>query len=251
MAELIRIAMWSGPRNISTAMMRSFENRPDTVVEDEPFYAHYLVETGVDHPCRIETIESQENDWDKVSHRLVSEIPNGRTVWYQKHMGQHNVDGCDLSWTKKLVNCFLIRDPKEVISSFSKKFKLTSSDQLGFTQQLHLFEKLKNETSQSPIVIDSKDVLMNPRKTLSILCEKIGIPFMDEMLTWPLGPRKSDGVWAKHWYQNVEASTGFISFSEKQIEVSNKYSDILNECMDAYRLLEKYSIKHRLDDVFL
>ena len=238
-----RLSMWSGPRNISTAMMRSFENRPDTVVEDEPFYAHYLVKTGVDHPCRIETIESQENNWDKVSQHLVGEIPNGRMVWYQKHMAQHNVDGCDLSWTKKLINCFLIREPKEVILSFSKKFELSSSEQLGFTQQLYLFEELKNETGQIPIVIDSKDILINPRRTLSIMCKKIGIPFMEEMLYWPSGPRKSDGVWAKHWYQNVEASTGFSPLSEKQIQVSNKYSDILNECMDAYNFLYQYSIK--------
>jgi hypothetical protein len=244
MAELTRIAMWSGPRNISTAMMRSFENRPDTVVEDEPFYAHYLIKTGVNHPYRIDTIESQENDWEKVSNRLVSEIPNDGTIWYQKHMCQHNLEGCDLTWTKKLVNCFLIRDPKEVISSFTKQFKLTSSAQLGFTQQLYLFEKLKNETGQAPIVVNSKDVLKNPRKTLSMLCEKIGIPFVDEMLSWPLGPRKSDGVWAKHWYQNVESSTGFIPFVEKKNHVPAKYSNILAECMDVYRSLREYSIKH-------
>ena len=243
MAKSIRIAMWSGPRNISTALMRSFENRPDTMVEDEPFYAHYLVETGVDHPCRTETIESQENNWNKISQRLVNKIPNNKTIWYQKHMAQHNLHGCDLSWTKKLVNCFLIREPKEVILSFSKKFELSSSKQLGFTQQLYLFKKLKNETGQIPIVIDSKDILINPRRMLSIMCEKIGIPFMEEMLYWRSGPRESDGVWGKYWYQNVEASTGFTPFSEKRIQVSNKYSDILNECMDAYNFLYKYSIK--------
>ncbi|MBC8311840.1 MAG: HAD family hydrolase [Candidatus Marinimicrobia bacterium] len=244
MAEPIRITMWSGPRNISTAMMRSFENRPDTVVEDEPFYAHYLVKTGVDHPCRIETIESQENDWGKVSQRLVSEIPNGKTVWYQKHMGQHNLSGCDLEWTKKMVNCFLIRDPKEVIVSFSKKFKLTSSTQLGFTQQLDLFEKLKNETGKIPLVIDAKDILKNPRAILSKMCENIGIPFMDEMLAWPSGPRKTDGVWAKHWYQNVEASTGFNPYTKIENEPIDQYDEILNECMDAYNSLKQYSIKH-------
>lgn len=243
MAELIRIAMWSGPRNISTAMMRSFENRPDTVVEDEPFYAHYLIKTGVDHPYRIDTIESQENDWEKISNRLISEIPNHNTIWYQKHMCQHNLEGYDLSWTKNLVNCFLIRDPKEVIASFTKQFNLTSSAQLGYTQQLDLFKKLKNEIGQEPIVIDSKDVLKNPRKILTILCEQIGIPFMDEMLSWPLGPRKSDGVWAKHWYQNVKASTGFMPIVDKKIHISAKYSDILVECMDVYRLLKRYSIK--------
>ena len=142
-----------------------------------------------------------------------------------------------------MVNCFLIRDPREVILSFSKKFELSSSEQLGFTQQLYLYEELKNETGRNPIVIDSKDILINPRRTLSIMCEKIDIPFMEEMLYWPSGPRKSDGVWAKHWYQNVEASTGFTPFLEKQIQVSNKYSDILDECMDAYNFLNKCSIK--------
>jgi hypothetical protein len=243
MVDSIKIAMWSGPRNISTAMMRSFENRPDTVVEDEPFYAHYLVKTGADHPYRNEIIESQENNWDKVAQRLVGKIPDDRAVWYQKHMAQHNVDGCDLSWTKKLVNLFLIRDPKEVILSFSKKFELLSIEQLGFIQQLYLFKELKHETNHIPIVIDSRDILLNPRRTLSIMCHKIGIPFMDEMLNWPSGLRKSDGLWAKHWYQNVEASTGFRPFIERQIQVPYEYSNILNECTDAYNYLSQYSIK--------
>ena len=241
MAELTRIAMWSGPRNISTAMMRSFENRPDTVVEDEPFYAHYLIKTGVNHPYRIDTIESQENDWEKVSNRLVSEIPNG-TIWYQKHMCQHNLEGCDLTWTKKLVNCFLIRDPKEVISSFTKQFKLTSSAQLGFTQQLYLFEKLKNETGQAPIVVNSRDVLKNPRKTLSMLCEKIGIPFVDEMLSWPLGPRKSDGVWAKHWYPSVMNSTSFKPETNNSIKLSDNEKRIVELAMPIYEELYKRAI---------
>ncbi|MBT5077914.1 MAG: HAD family hydrolase [Candidatus Marinimicrobia bacterium] len=243
MAESTRIAMWSGPRNISTAMMRSFENRPDTVVEDEPFYAHYLVKTGIDHPCRIETIESQENDWDKVSSRLISEIPNGRTVWYQKHMGQHNLPESDLEWTKKMVNCFLIRNPQEVIISFTKKFELESSRQLGFIQQLELFKKIKSETGQAPPVVDTKDILSYPRETLTALCNKIGIPFMEEMLYWPSGPRESDGVWAKHWYQNVEASTGFNPYQKGKNESPHEYDEILNECMDAYNCLKQYSIK--------
>ena len=244
MAEPIRIAMWSGPRNISTAMMRSFENRPDTIVEDEPFYAHYLVKTGVEHPCRIETIKSQENDWDKVSQHLVGEIPSIRSVWYQKHMAQHNLPGCDLEWTKKMINCFLIRDPKEVIVSFSKKFKIKSSLQLGFIQQLELFNKLKNETEHTPVVIDAMDILLNPRESLTVLCRKIGIPFMEEMLYWPSGPRDSDGVWAKHWYQNVEASTGFNPYKKTENESLDQYDEILNECMDAYNYLKQFSIKH-------
>ena len=244
MAEPIRIAMWSGPRNISTAMMRSFENRPDTIVEDEPFYAHYLVKTGVEHPCRIETIKSQENDWDKVSQHLVGEIPSRRTVWYQKQMAQHNLPGCDLEWTKKMVNCFLIRNPKEVIVSFSKKFEIKSSLQLGFIQQLELFNKLKNETEHTPVVIDAMDILLNPRESLTVLCRKIGIPFMEKMLYWPSGPRDSDGVWAKHWYQKVEASTGFKPYKKTENESLHQYDEILKECMDVYNFLKQYSIKH-------
>ena len=243
MAEPIRIAMWSGPRNISTAMMRSFENRPDTVVEDEPFYAHYLVKTGVDHPCRIEIIKSQENDWDIISKRLVGEIPCGKSIWYQKHMGQHNLLGCNLEWTKKMVNCFLIRNPKEVIVSFNKKFKLTSSKQLGFMQQLDLFKKLKTETGKTPLVVDAKDILIHPQKILSNICKNIGIPFMDAMLTWPSGHRESDGVWGKHWYQNVKSSTGFYPYNKTNDKPEKIYHEILNECMDAYNFLKQYSIK--------
>ncbi len=243
MGNPIRVAMWSGPRNISTAMMRSFENRPDTVVEDEPFYAHFLVKTGVEHPCRIEIIESQENDWGKVSQHLVGEIPKGRDIWYQKHMAQHNLPGCDLGWTKKLVNCFLIRNPQEVIISFSKKFKIKSSLQLGIIQQLELFEKLKSETGEIPAVVDAKDILLNPRESLTALCKKIGIPFMEEMLHWPSGPRESDGVWAKHWYQNVEASTGFRAYKKTEESIPHQNNQILNECMDDYNYLKQYSIK--------
>ena len=144
MAKTI-IAMWSGPRSLSTAMMRAFENRGDTEVFDEPFYAHFLEKTGIDHPGRNLVLRSQNTNWNEIVDICIGSIPNGKSIWYQKHMAQHNLSGCDLEWTKKMINCFLIRNPKDVIVSFNKKFELTSSMQLGFTQQLDLFEKLKNE----------------------------------------------------------------------------------------------------------
>ena len=241
MNNSIKIAMWSGPRNISTAMMRAFENRPDTIVEDEPFYAHYLSQTGLNHPMKNEVIESQNTNWDEVAKSLTLEIPNNKTVWYQKHMAQHNLENFDLSWTKNLSNCFLIRDPKEVIYSFVQKFELKSAEQLGFLQQMELFNLIKNRDNTDPIVIDSKDILIDPKGVLSKFCNKIGIPFFEEMLNWPTGPRKTDGVWGKHWYKNVEVSTGFNSYNPKEIELPNKYQSIYKDCLMVYN--EIYSCR--------
>ena len=235
--------MWSGPRNISTAMMRSFENRPDTIVEDEPFYAHYLNQTGLNHPMRNEIIDSQHLNWDIIANRLCGKIPANKTVWYQKHMAQHNLKNCSLEWTKNLKNCFLIRNPKEVIFSYTKKFELSSAEQLGFKQQLELFNFLKeNDVSNPPIVIDSKDII-NPKETLTQLCNLIGIPFFDEMLNWPSGARKSDGIWGKHWYKNVESSTGFNAYIPKEIKLSDKHQSIYEECNESYLKLNNYKIQ--------
>ena len=148
--------MWSGPRNISTAMMRSFENREDTFVSDEPFYAHYLKLTGIDHPLRKEVMETRNSDWDEVSQYLTGTIPQDKSVWYQKHMAQHNLPGVELDWTSRLTNCFLIRNPGEVILSYSKKYEITSVYQLGFPQQFELYDKIEQDSGMSPIVIDSK-----------------------------------------------------------------------------------------------
>ena len=236
--------MWSGPRNISTAMMRSFENRPDTYVEDEPFYGHYLFKTGINHPMKNEILNSQVLDWGKVANRLNSIIPNNKTVWYQKHMAQHNLIGYDLSWTKNLINCFLIRDPKEVIQSFSKKLELHSDEQLGYKQQLSLFNMLKNQNDLNPpIIIDSKDILLNPREMLTSICEKIGIPFFEEMLFWPSGSRSTDGIWGKHWYKNVESSIGFNKYENNDYLIPTKYTKIFNDCNNAYLKLKIHKLR--------
>ena len=233
----LKIAMWSGPRNISTALMRSFENREDTFVSDEPFYAHYLQQTGIDHPMRKEVIEAGNSDWDEVSQYLTGIIPQDKSVWYQKHMAQHNLPGVDLDWTGRLTNCFLIRNPREVILSYSKKYEITSVYQLGFPQQFDLFTKLRGITKIAPIVLDSKDVLMNPNNMLQKLCEKLEIPFSDKMLSWPLGKRDSDGVWGQYWYDNVEKSTGFKAYQKTDDKIPNKYAVIYEKSLKYYQQL--------------
>ena len=239
----IKIAMWSGPRNISTAMMRSFENREDTYVSDEPFYAHYLQQTGVDHPMRDEVIESGNTHWAEVAEFLTGGIPYGNTAWYQKHMAQHNLPGVNLDWTDKVTNCFLIRDPREVILSYSKKYEITSVYQLGFPQQSALFTKLNEKNGVTPIVLDSKDILLNPKNMLQKLCEKLEIPFSNKMLSWPKGKRDSDGIWGKHWYNTVEQSTGFQTYQNKIEKIPNEYTAIYEESMAFYQQLYNLRIQ--------
>jgi len=205
----VRIAMWSGPRNISTAMMRSFENRPDTTVVDEPFYAAYLAETGFDHPMREAVLASQPTDWREVARSLTEEAPGGAPVFYQKHMTHHMLPGFGLDWTSKCRNAFLIRDPRRVLASYAKKRERPTLADIGVERQGELFDREADRLGRAPPVVESADVLRDPKATLSRLCEALGIAFSDAMLAWPAGRRDSDGVWAAAWYDAVERSTGF------------------------------------------
>jgi hypothetical protein len=205
----VNIAMWSGPRNISTAMMRSFENRPDTEVIDEPFYAAFLARTGIDHPLRAETLASQENDPDAVAAALAA----GRTspIFYQKHMTHHLLPGFDRRWMAGARHAFLIRTPERVLASYAvRRADVTPSD-IGFVQQAEIFEQVADRLGAAPPVIDADDILADPRRALAALCRALAIPFDEAMLAWPAGPRKSDGAWAPAWYDAVERSTGFSS----------------------------------------
>lgn len=229
-----RIAMWSGPRNISTAMMRSFENRPDTTVTDEPFYAHYLDKTGLDHPGKEDVLMSQSTAWDEVSDMCTGEIPEEKPIWYQKHMAQHNLEGCDLKWVLEMTNCFLIRNPKFVIASYGKRFPVENERLLGFVQQSELLKIIEDASGETPPILDSKDILMNPKGILKKLCERINIPFSESMLKWPAGKRDSDGVWAPHWYNRVEESTGFKPYDEKHVELNDALKPIYEKCKIHY-----------------
>ena len=210
---IVRIAMWSGPRNISTAMMRAFENRPDCVVWDEPFYAAELARSGRDHPLRDEVIAAGETDPARVVARILGPLDDpdkpGATVFYQKHMTHHMLDGFDRAWIAKVRNAFLIRDPARVLASYTRTWEQVTLDDIGYVQQSEIFDNIANRLGHAPPVIESADVLADPRGTLTALCAALGIPFREDMLSWPAGRRASDGVWAPAWYANVERSTGF------------------------------------------
>ncbi|WP_109121105.1 sulfotransferase family protein [Azospirillum sp. TSO22-1] len=210
MSGPIRIAMWSGPRNISTAMMRAWENRPDTAVVDEPFYAAYLAETGLDHPGREDVLASQPTDWRTVAAALVDEpVPGGRAIFYQKHMTHHMLPGVGLDWTDRVRNAFLIRDPAEVVASYVQRRGSVDLADIGVERQAELFDREADRLGRAPPVVDARDVLGAPATTLARLCDALGVPFTEAMLRWPPGRRATDGVWAPHWYASVEASTGF------------------------------------------
>lgn len=209
-ADVIRIAMWSGPRNISTAMMRAFENRPDTSVIDEPFYACYLAKTGADHPLRAEVLVSQSTVPDRVVETLLGPVPDGRPVFYQKHMTHHMVEGIDCGWMDLVRNAFLIRSPDDVLVSYAKVRGTPTPEEIGIPQQRVMFERVADMLGRAPPVIDGGDVLRDPQRVLAPLCGALGIDFLPQMLSWPAGSRASDGVWAPAWYASVEKSTGFV-----------------------------------------
>jgi hypothetical protein len=205
----VRIAMWSGPRNISTAMMRSFENRPDTAVIDEPFYAAFLAASGIDHPMREESLDSQPTDPREVVEQVLGPVPEGRSIWYQKHMTHHMVAGFPRDWIVRMRNAFLIRAPEEVLVSYTQKREEVTLDDIGFVSQAELFDREAQRLGHAPPVVHADDVLAGPRGTLSALCAALDIPFSEKMLGWPAGKRATDGVWAPVWYESVERSTGF------------------------------------------
>src|SRR5262245_42952081 len=199
--KTLRLAMWSGPRNISTAMMRSWGNRSDTFVCDEPLYAHYLAHTKKEHPGAREVIENGEADWEKVASWLTGPIPDGKAVFFQKHMTHHLLPHIDRGWLGKVTNAFLIRHPREVIVSFLRIVPEPVLEDVGFVQQAEIFEWVKRHTAKTPPVVDAADILTNPRRTLGLLCEAVDVRFEESMLSWPPGPRPTDGIWAKHWYK--------------------------------------------------
>lgn len=204
----INIAMWSGPRNLSTALMRAFENRTDTHVWDEPFYAAYLAMTGIEHPLRKQIMLSGETDWRLVAEHCVSAC-DGAAVFYQKHMTHHMLDGIDTAWLMALQHGFLLRHPARVLRSYEAKRESVSLSDIGVVQQLKLYHRVVELTGQEPIVVDADDFLKTPRSYLEAMCEAWGLEFCETMLTWPPGPRESDGVWAPHWYGSVWQTTGF------------------------------------------
>jgi Sulfotransferase domain len=244
----VRVAMWSGPRNISTAMMRAWENRPDTIVVDEPFYAFYLKETDTKHPGAEEVIAQGETDWRKVvelCRRNASPDSPGRarTIFYQKQMTHHLLPGVSRDWLRDVTNCFLIRDPAEVIASYIRKNPKPTLEDLGFVQQVEIFDLVRRQTDIIPPVIDADDVLRDPERLLRLLCDAVGIEFSDAMLSWPPGPRNTDGTWAKYWYAEVERSTGFQPYREREIELPEHLRKIERRCRQYYEQLHALRLR--------
>lgn len=234
------IQLWSGPRNISTAFMYSFAQRNDTQVLDEPLYAHYLVKTGIEHPGRNEVLQSQENDGHEVMKKIISDSWI-KPVLFCKQMTHHLID-IDLTFLKNSFHLLLIRNPKQVLISYSKVIAQPQLSDIGIKQNFDLYHYLK-ENNFHYLVIDSNELLKNPEQMLRVICNKTGIEFQPAMLKWEAGPKKEDGVWAKYWYENVHRSTGFEPFKEKETEMPLHLEKIYLDSKPYYDFLYSHSLK--------
>ena len=237
MPEPIRVAMWSGPRNISTALMYAFANRPDCYATDEPLYAHYLATTGVAHPGADEVIAHGETDWRKVVAQLQAEAPDGSQIWYQKHMCHHIIDAVDLHWVGSMRHCFLIRDPREVLLSLSKKTDAIDAWATGLPQQARIVDAVRQATGKQPLIVDSRDILLDPARMLQQICEGLDISFDAAMLAWEAGPKRCDGTWARHWYDAAWKSTGFAAYRPKSSKLPAALAGVLEEVQPIYNTL--------------
>ena len=239
----IRIAMWSGPRNLSTAMMRSFESRTDTTVSDEPFYGAYLKETSDPQPMADQVMESMDCDWHSVARSLTGPSPGGAPIWYQKHMAHHMVGPIAHHDLPGVRHAFLIRDPAKVVASYSAKRVAVRPDHLGTAKQVEFFDREADRLGQAPPVVDSADVLRDPAGMLSRLCEALGIRWDPAMLSWEAGLRDTDGVWASHWYDSVKRSTGFGRPEKPTPSLNADEQALADACRPDYDYLSRQALR--------
>lgn len=232
-----RIAVWSGPRNISTALMRAWEARGDTCVSDEPLYAHYLLVTGAPHPGREEIVARCETDWRVVVERLAGVVPGGMRIHYQKHMAHHLLPEMYGRWLERLTHAFLIREPAEMIVSLSRVMEHPTLSDTGLPQQWNLYRYVTETLGQAAPVIDARDVLARPAVMLEKLCRTLEVPFTDAMLSWKPGLRPTDGIWAPYWYDRVAASTGFNPSVARDEPVPEELAGLLEACRPIYARL--------------
>ena len=229
--------MWSGPRNLSTAMMRSFGSRADTFVSDEPFYGCFLKTTGADHPMRGETIAAMNCDWASVMRTLQGPPPQAKPIWYQKHMWHHMAGPVGYDDFEAFTHAFLIREPERMIASYLLKREAAAFENFGMDRQAEFFEREAGRLGHAPPVIDANDVLASPKAVLSKLCDAIGIPWDAKMLSWRKGRRSTDGPWAPHWYGAVEASTGFGSPETGSVDLPDDARRLADRCRPYYERL--------------
>jgi len=240
MTAPLRLAVWSGPRNISTAMLRSWGNRSDTMVVDEPFYAHYLSRTGLQHPGRDAILASQPNDWCDVATTLLADLPADKCIFYQKLMAHHLFDDMYGDWLQQLTHVFLLRRPDAMLVSLQKVIPEPRLQDTGLPQQHQLYEHIRSSTGSDPLVIDAADLLAQPEPMLRCWCERLGIAFNKDMLHWPPGRRPSDGVWAEHWYASVEQSTGFQqAAANRPVCLNAELQSVYDQCLQYYHRLHQ------------
>jgi len=238
----MHIAMWSGPRNISTAMLRSWGSRADTFVTDEPLYAHYLEQTALPHPGRERTLATQDSDWRSVADWLTGPIPEGRSIWYQKHMAHHLLPGIALDWLDTLTHAFLIREPSAMLVSLTEFLPEPTLRDTGLAQQWQIFERVRARTGRVPPVIDGNDVLRDPQGTLLRLCEALGLAFDPAMLHWEPGLRATDGAWASVWYDKVIKTTGFGPPRDETVPVPPPLQPLYRECCALFERLSEFKL---------
>ena len=244
MSEPVRIAMWSGPRNLSTTMMRSFGARPDTACVDEPFYAAYLVSTGTVHPMHAEILDAQAHDSAVVARGLSeAPVPGGKPVFYQKHMTHHMAPALPRSWMHRVTNAFLIRDPARVLASYARKMESVSLEAIGVPQQAELFDRVCQIRGEAPPVVDSDDILEDPAGMLRTLCGALGIEYTDAMLSWKAGPKPEDGVWAPHWYDAVWQSTGFGAPRREEPVLPDALRKLADEARESHEAIAAHRLK--------
>mgnify|MGYP006101699447 CR=1 FL=1 len=237
----MRLAVWSGPRNISTAMMYSFANRSDFEAVDEPFYASYLKYTGLNHPMRDDILGSQSDDPYKVIEMLTKESEPSLGSQYQKHMTQHMIRQIPREWMLSVTNVFLLRHPARVVASFAKKYPNPTIDDIGFSQQVALFRYLR-DAGQTPLVLNSENLREEPEAKLRDLCRGLGIEFESSMLSWPKGGMTCDGIWASHWYDAVHSSSGFGNREGTLPLLTGSLSDLATKALTDYEFMMKYSL---------
>ena len=238
----VHVCMWSGPRNLSTAMMRSFSSRADTCVSDEPFYGAYLRETGDPQPMADAVMASMDCDWHSVAAAMRGPSPDGSAVWYQKHMSHHMEGPVSIADFPDARHAFLIRDPRRVAASYAAKRSAIRAEHLGTARQLAYFRAVADRTGVVPPVIDSDDVLRDPGLVLARLCKVLDLTWDPAMLGWSVGPHPSDGVWGAHWYDKVNSSTGFDAPPDELPSLAPDYAEVAAQCMNDYSELRTYAI---------
>lgn len=237
----MNIAMWSGPRNLSTAMMYSFGAREDCAVWDEPFYAAYLEETGLVHPMRDEIIAAGEKDPQKVATRCATAHPSGKAHFYQKHMTHHMIEAMPRDWFDQVSHVFLIRHPARVLASYAQKRDNPTLEDIGFRQQAEIYQSLR-DTGQDPLIVDSYDIRQSPEHMLRAICEGVGIAYDPNMTSWPKGGHPDNGAWAPHWYNAVHQSTGFAGAEGGLPDIPEDLKPVLQAALPYYSELREKAV---------